>query len=214
MGYPAPRMQTIARHGRAPGNALATARTEHSFMSRSNPLRRATMDRVGIHDSEPGTIQVGFWVQAIAVVVAVPSPSEHPSGCVKFPVRRRDELRAAGLAEPDVVIECTGNPHVWAAAPSLTRVGGKAMLFGGLTGHAQVSFSAKRIHYDEVTLLGSFHYTPADVAEAYRLLANGELKLGGLITDVRPLSSLPQAFDELERGEAIKFALRPEAHHP
>lgn len=125
-----------------------------------------------------------------------------------------DELRAAGLAEPDVVIECTGNPHVWAAAPSLTRVGGKAMLFGGLTGHAQVSFSAKRIHYDEVTLLGSFHYTPADVAEAYRLLANGELKLGGLITDVRPLSSLPQAFDELERGEAIKFALRPEAHHP
>lgn len=124
-----------------------------------------------------------------------------------------DELRARGLAEPDVVIECTGNPQVWAAAPALTRVGGKAMLFGGLTGGTEVSFSARRIHYDEVTLMGSFHYTPADVVEAQRLLASGEMKLGGLITGVRPLSELPQAFEELERGEGVKFALRPEADH-
>lgn len=121
-----------------------------------------------------------------------------------------DELKKAGLADPDVVIECTGNPRVWAEAPALTRVGGKAMLFGGLTGGTEVSFSARRIHYDEVTLLGSFHYTPADVREAYRLLAEGELKLGGLITGERPLSELPRAFEELERGEGVKFALRPE----
>lgn len=122
-----------------------------------------------------------------------------------------DRLRSAGLAEADVVIECTGNPQVWAAAPALTRVGGKAMLFGGLTGGAEVAFSARRIHYDEVTLMGSFHYTPADVVEARRLLAEGEMKLGGLITGVRPLSELLEAFEDLERGEGVKFALRPEA---
>ena len=65
-----------------------------------------------------------------------------------------EELRARGLAEPDVVIECTGNRKVWAEAPALVRVGGKAMLFGGLTGGTEVAFSAKRIHYDEVTLMG------------------------------------------------------------
>lgn len=121
-----------------------------------------------------------------------------------------EELRARGLAEPDVVIECTGNPKVWAEAPALVRVGGKAMLFGGLTGGTEVAFSAKRIHYDEVTLMGSFHYYPADVIEAQRLLASGEMKLGGLITGVRPLSELPRAFEELERGEGVKYALRPE----
>lgn len=119
-------------------------------------------------------------------------------------------LRAAGLAEPDVVIECTGNPRVWEEAPSLVRVGGRALLFGGLAGGTDVSFSAKRIHYDEVTLMGSFHYTPPDVKEAYRLLAEGELKLGGLITGEMPLSALPEAFAALERGEGVKFALRPE----
>lgn len=120
-----------------------------------------------------------------------------------------EELRAAGLADPDVVIECTGNATVWAAAPALTRVGGTALLFGGLTGQSEVSFTAKRIHYDEVTLLGSFHYTPADVKDAYRLLADGELSLGGLITNERPLADLPFVFEQLERGEEVKVALRP-----
>ena len=47
--------------------------------------------------------------------------------------------------------------------------------------------------------------------EARRLLAEGEMKLGGLITGVRPLSELLEAFEDLERGEGVKFALRPEA---
>lgn len=117
-------------------------------------------------------------------------------------------LKERGLADADVVIECTGRADVWAEAPGLTRIGGKTMLFGGLTGGTVVPFDAQRIHYDEVTLLGSFHYKPADVQEAYRLLAGGALQLGGLITGERPLSELPDAFDELERGEAVKFALR------
>jgi len=121
-----------------------------------------------------------------------------------------EALRRAGLAEPDVVIECTGRPEVWEQAPALVRPGGKALLFGGLAGDTRVSFSAKRIHYDEVTLLGSFHYTPPDVQEAYRLLAEGRLKLGGLITGERPLAELADAFAALERGEGVKFALRPE----
>lgn len=118
-------------------------------------------------------------------------------------------LRSLGLAAPDVVVECTGNPAVWAQAPFFVRRGGKALLFGGLAGGTEVPFDAHRIHYDEVTLLGSFHYTTPDLMEAYRLLATGRVQLAELITDVRPLAELLTAFDELERGQAVKFALRP-----
>lgn len=121
-----------------------------------------------------------------------------------------ESLRAAGLDTPDVVIECTGNPDVWAQAPSLVRIGGKALLFGGLAGGAHVPFSAHRIHYDEVTLLGSFHYTTPDLVEAHRLLATGQVRLDRLITETRPLAHLPDVFEQLERGEGIKFALLPE----
>lgn len=118
-------------------------------------------------------------------------------------------LRAQGLATPDVVIECTGNPDVWALAPSLVRIGGKAMLFGGLAGGTDVPFSAHRIHYDEVTLLGSFHYVTADLVEAYRLIATGAVQLGELISGTRPLEDLLDVFAQLEGGEGIKYALRP-----
>lgn len=120
-----------------------------------------------------------------------------------------DELRARGLAEADVVVEGTGNPTVWARAPFFARPGGKALLFGGLAGGTEVSFDAHRIHYDEVTLLGSFHYTTPDLTEAYRLLATGRVQLGELITDFRPLVDLPAVFEELEQGRAVKYALRP-----
>ena len=119
-----------------------------------------------------------------------------------------------GFAAPEAVIECTGQPDVWAQAPALVRPGGRALLFGGLAGDAQVSFSARRIHYDEVTLLGSFHFTPADVAEAYRLLTEGDLRLAQLITGVRPLAELPQVFQDLEQGRGVKYALVPEGVNP
>lgn len=121
-----------------------------------------------------------------------------------------EKLRAAGLDTPDVVIECTGHPDVWAEAPSLVRIGGKAMLFGGLAGGTYVPFSGHRIHYDEVTLLGSFHYTTPDLVEAHRLLATGEVDLSILISDTRPLADLHDVFAKLERGEGIKYALLPE----
>lgn len=119
-----------------------------------------------------------------------------------------------GFAAPEAVIECTGQPAVWEQAPALVRTGGRVLLFGGLTGDAQVSFSARRIHYDEVTLLGSFHFTPDDVSEAYRLLTQGNLGLGALITGVRPLSELPQVFADLEQGRGVKFAMIPEGVDP
>ncbi|MBO8140871.1 MAG: alcohol dehydrogenase catalytic domain-containing protein [Firmicutes bacterium] len=109
----------------------------------------------------------------------------------------------------DAVIECTGRPEVWAAAPALVRPGGRVLLFGGLANDATVAFSARRIHYDEVTLLGSFHYSPADVQESYRLLTEADMGLGRLITATRPLSDLSQALFDLERGRGIKYALIP-----
>ncbi|HLT59004.1 MAG: alcohol dehydrogenase catalytic domain-containing protein [Limnochordales bacterium] len=115
-----------------------------------------------------------------------------------------------GFAAPEAVIECTGQAEVWAQAPALVRPGGRVLLFGGLAGDAAVSFSARRIHYDEVTLLGSFHFTPADVTEAYRLLTEGAMGLGQLITGVRPLAELQQVFDDLEQGRGVKYALIPE----
>jgi L-iditol 2-dehydrogenase len=109
----------------------------------------------------------------------------------------------------DHVFECTGKPEVWESAVGLLRRGGTLTLFGGCPGGTSVTYDTYRLHYDEITLRGVFHYTPSDVRRAYGLLAGGELKLSGMISGDYRLEELEKAFMELSRGRGIKYAIIP-----
>ncbi len=111
----------------------------------------------------------------------------------------------------DVVIECTGQVAVWEASPQLARRGGQVVLFGGCADGSVVRFDTTRLHYDQVAIASPFHFTPRDVRAAYELLGGGRLGAGALIGGELPLERLPDALDRHRRGEAAKFAIRPEA---
>jgi L-iditol 2-dehydrogenase len=117
--------------------------------------------------------------------------------------------RALGGTQADLVIECAGQPQAWEAAAGLAGRGGRVLLFGGCPGGTRISLDTARIHYDELTLMGSFHFTPAIVARAHELLESDFLELDGLITDTAPLSDIIEVFERLDRGEGLKFALHP-----
>lgn len=107
----------------------------------------------------------------------------------------------------DVVIECTGQPAVWEAAPALARRGGWVILFGGCASGTRVSFDAHRLHYDQVRLVSPFHFTPDAVRRAHDLLVSGQLDGSALISGEFPLEELPTALDVHRRGEGIKYAV-------
>ena len=112
----------------------------------------------------------------------------------------------------DLVIECTGRIAVWEEAPDLARRGGTVILFGGLPQGTLATFDTGRLHYDQITLKGVFHYTRCAVKKAYRLLADNELQVHRLISGTYPLQELRHVFDLLmQKGEegGIKFAVVP-----
>ncbi|MBX3028125.1 alcohol dehydrogenase catalytic domain-containing protein [bacterium] len=109
----------------------------------------------------------------------------------------------------DVVIECTGEPTVWEAAPALARRGGQVELFGGCRVGTMVRFDTARLHYDQVAISSPFHFTPRDVRAAYELLASGGFGGERLISDVLPLERLEEALARHRSGEGAKFAIRP-----
>ena len=109
----------------------------------------------------------------------------------------------------DFAFECTGKPDVWQSAIGLVRRGGTVTLFGGCPPGTSVTYDTQRLHYDEITLRGVFHFTPADVRRAFKLLASGRLKLGVLISGRYPLADLGKAFDKLSKGQGIKYAIIP-----
>lgn len=109
----------------------------------------------------------------------------------------------------DLVVECTGRPEVWRHSIDYVRRGGRVLLFGGTPPETEVSFDAGRLHYDEITLLGAFHFTLSDVAHAADLLASGRIDPAPLITGSTNLAGLATSLRLLSAGEGIKTLVRP-----
>jgi L-iditol 2-dehydrogenase len=109
----------------------------------------------------------------------------------------------------DYVFECTGQPFIWEASVDYVRRGGTVVLFGGCKAGTSVKFLADRIHYDEITLKGSFHFTPSDVKKAFMLLKNRKVAVKKLVSGRYQLNEINEAFSRLAKGDGIKYEIVP-----
>jgi L-iditol 2-dehydrogenase len=108
----------------------------------------------------------------------------------------------------DVVIEAAGTEQAWGDAQKLVRPGGTVLLFGGLPGDARPGLDAYRVHYEELTIRGSFHHTPATVRAALGFLASGAYPWERLVTHRVLLEQLPELFAAPPR-DLLKAAVTP-----
>ena len=100
---------------------------------------------------------------------------------------RRELARLFGAKQldpsgADVVIEAAGTEQAWRDALELVRPGGTVLLFGGLPRSTEFPVDTYRLHYEELTLRGAFHHTPATVRAALAFLASGAYPWERLIT--------------------------------
>lgn len=109
----------------------------------------------------------------------------------------------------DCLFECTGRPEVWEQSLNHVRRGATVVLFGGLKEGHKVCYDSARLHYDEITLKGVFHFTPKDVQEGMAIINEKSLPLHELITGSYPLRQTEKAFLNLSKGKGIKYAIVP-----
>lgn len=109
----------------------------------------------------------------------------------------------------DLVVDTTGSPDVASSLVARVAPGGTILLFAGMGAGSHLDADAFRVHYEEVSVAGSFHYTPADADRALALLASGEVPAAPLLSRSRPLAEWREAFDEVERGDVMKVVLVP-----
>ena len=107
----------------------------------------------------------------------------------------------------DVAIECVGLPQMWEKMFSLVRKGGYVHFFGGCASGSSVNLDTRRLHYDEVKIISSFHHTPKYFREALNLIANGEIEVDKLITKRMDMKYAKRAIEMHRDGEAIKILL-------
>ncbi len=92
----------------------------------------------------------------------------------------------------DIVIEAAGTKAAWQRALDLVRPGGTVLAFSGLPRSERVEIDPYRIHYEEVTLRGSFHHTPRDVRAALAFLGSGAYPFERLVTHRVGLEGVPE----------------------
>ncbi|HEU5319820.1 MAG TPA: alcohol dehydrogenase, partial [Methylomirabilota bacterium] len=67
----------------------------------------------------------------------------------------------------------------------------------------------RRAHYEELTLLGTFHHTPDTIRRAIDLLEGEALNPDGLLTHRMGLGGVRDAFALMSRGKAMKVLIEP-----
>ena len=111
----------------------------------------------------------------------------------------------------DVVFDCVGAGVTRAMASAHVAAGGILSHVGLQNSHEGLDI--RRITLQEITLLGNYCYTQADMKAALDMLASN--RLGDLKwVQVRPLSEGAQAFSDLHYGRAAaaKIVLQPDHH--
>jgi L-iditol 2-dehydrogenase len=108
----------------------------------------------------------------------------------------------------DHVVEAAGTEESWAEAMRIARPGSTVTFFGGRERGTVLPVDTYRLHYEELTLRGSFHHTPRHVRAALAFLASGAYPWERLITHQVGLEGLPALFAH-PPPDLIKAAVLP-----
>jgi len=115
----------------------------------------------------------------------------------------------AGGRGPDVTMDATGRPEVWEQAIDGVGRGGTVILFGGCAPGTSVRLDTRRTHYEELSLVGAFHHTPAMIRRAVELLESKAIEPSGLLTHRMGLGQVKEALALMERGETMTVLVDP-----
>jgi L-iditol 2-dehydrogenase len=129
-------------------------------------------------------------------------------------------LGASGVASPDelagvlgshsagrgadCVLLTAGPPPLVRQALGWARDGGQVHLF---VGEGEGPLPIGELYHRELTLTATYSSSPADLAEAFELIAGGAVRVAPLLSHRLPLERLEEAARLMERREALKVYL-------
>lgn len=112
----------------------------------------------------------------------------------------------------DVVMQCADGPAVTELALRLAAPAGRVVLVAASI--EPFSVTSVDLIWRELQVRGSRGFTDDDIRAVQRLYLDGRVRVDHLTTDVRPLSQIGEAFENLRAGGSTRIVIVPDAHHP
>lgn len=111
---------------------------------------------------------------------------------------------------PDYKADCifmtSGADKAIDTALKYVRNGGKILVFSS-TPHDESSYPNNEIYYRELTVLGSYSPSPADLKDSLELLKNGKVIVKGISTEYK-FDDIQKAFDDTMSNKIMKAYIK------
>ena len=108
--------------------------------------------------------------------------------------------------EADAIFMTSGADKAIDTALKYVRNGGKIVVFSS-TPHGQTAYPNNEIYYRELTVMGSYSPSPADLTDSLELLRSGRVKVNGLSVEYS-LDDIQKAFDDTMANRIMKAYIR------
>lgn len=110
----------------------------------------------------------------------------------------------------DFVICAVPTVHVQQQALALCRKRGTVVIYGGVPKSKEISpLNSNLIHYNELTVTGSFSYPAAGLSDALEAIHHKHIHAEYYINKIVPLDKVKEGIETIEAGEALKVILSP-----
>ena len=122
--------------------------------------------------------------------------------------RTRDNIlqHTNGLGT-NAVIVATSNPAALNLAMAIASKNSKINIFAGMPKETHVSLDPNWLHYNQISLIGSFSSTPYMLQEAARLAANKQIDLGKIISHKFSLDRIEEAIEVTEQYYGLRAVI-------
>ena len=105
----------------------------------------------------------------------------------------------------DAVFMTSGADKALNTALKVVKKGGKILVFSSTPQNS--GYPNNEIYYKELTVLGSYSPSPADLRDSFELLISGKINVKGLTTTY-PLDKVQQAFDDTISNKIFKAYIK------
>jgi Zn-dependent alcohol dehydrogenase len=75
--------------------------------------------------------------------------------------------------------------------------------------NAEVTFSAARIMFHELEVVGSLGCGGGEYPELMRMVEAGRIRLAPIVSGTLPLAEINEGMDRLRRGEGVRWVVVP-----
>lgn len=104
----------------------------------------------------------------------------------------------------DAAVEAVGLPEVWNITLNMARPGGFVLCFGGTGRGLTVPVDTTKLHYEQLTMKGVFHTTPAHVNAAFEMLKMKAISADDFVQNEYSIDDTEKAILEHASGTVIK----------